>query len=174
MTCIVGFIANDGRIIMGADCAGVNSNGDLEHRDDPKVFRNGRYIIGVSGSWTAVQRLRFNPMPSVSLAAKPIEVHAFMVTDILPWLARTMPVHEEFEFLLGFEGELYHFHSSRQVGVAQESFDACGSGAQVARGALWALTDGGGMPETLVGVALQAAERFCSGVVGPFQIEVIE
>lgn len=173
MTCIAGFIGQDGAVHIGADSAGVGPNGELQLRDDAKVFRKGNFLIGASGSWIAIQLLKYAPdMRDISPNA--IIDHKFMVNEFLPWLKKHMTeeaLSTRPEFLVGVNSKLFHIYGVAQVAEVLEPYEACGSGAQIARGAFYVAH----LVDTLsarqrVAVALEAAERYHRDVRGPMVI----
>jgi len=169
VTCIAA-IASNGKVTMGADSAGVNSDGHLQLRKDSKVFKNGEYLIGCAGSWRAMQAIRFADLPEKGAMPEPALYH--MVKDFLPALRKiNLPEDKDFELLVGFRGRLFHVYNTSQVSEEIADYEACGSGAQVARGSLYSTDrEPHVSPEVRIKLALQAAERFCSGVRGPFNI----
>lgn len=173
MTCIAAWV-NNGVITMGGDSAGVNSSQDLQLRKDTKVFRKSGLLIGVSGSWRVCQELKYKELPSLDLT---MDKHEWMVLRLLPWLRENINEAElqRTELLVGLQGSLYHVYGGQQVSEEIEQYEACGCAAQIARGAFYAMREFSVdvSPDTLVTVALEAAERFCSGVRGPFTIEVL-
>jgi ATP-dependent protease HslVU (ClpYQ) peptidase subunit len=166
LTCIAGVVSN-GKVYIGADSAGVGPNEELQLRKDSKVFRNGEYLVGVSGSWRANQILKY-----AKLDPGPIkEVNPFkhLVTSFLPGI-RTMDLPENFELLVGFRGRLFHVYGLSQVSEEIADYEACGSGSQVARGSLYTSARTALTPAARIMYALEAAERFCSGVRSPFNL----
>lgn len=168
MTCIAGVVSN-GKVWIGGDSAGVNSDGHLQLRRDSKVFQNGEYLIGVSGSWRVNQILRFSPLPAFVAGYDPFQL---MAQDFMLSLKKRLLDCPELDFdlLVGFRGRLFHIYGTSQVSEEIAGYEACGSGAQVARGAMFACEDIGAPAVNLVRIGLEAAERFCSGVRGPFTI----
>jgi ATP-dependent protease HslVU (ClpYQ) peptidase subunit len=170
MTCIAG-VVSDGKVYIGGDSAGVNADGHLQLRKDPKVFLTGDYLIGVSGSWRVCQKLRFTEFTSPPEHIDPFNFAVSIFMDELRDLFKDTP-ERDFELLVGFQGRLFHIYGLSQVSEEIADYEACGSGAQVARGAMYAMDlhsehlD----PDMRVNAALEAAERFCSGVRGPFNI----
>ena len=74
-------------------------------------------------------------------------------------------------FLVGYEGRLFEVESDNQVGEAAVGYAACGSGFEVALGAMHAAKSAGVTEaEQLVTLALEAAEEFSCGVRGPFVV----
>jgi ATP-dependent protease HslVU (ClpYQ) peptidase subunit len=168
MTCIAGVVSN-GKVYIGGDSAGVNADGHLQLRKDSKVFKNGEYLIGVSGSWKINQVLKYTKLEDSDNSIH--DPHQFMVTHFLPQLwAMRMPEDKDFELLVGFRGRLFHIYGLSQVSEEIADYEACGSGAQVARGCLFGQWNVFQTPHSRIESALLAAERFCSGVRGPFNI----
>jgi len=173
MTAIVGFV-DKGKVTMGADSAGVGPDGALQLRKDPKVFIRDGFLIGVCGTWRTIQELHYAPLPSISSGLGK-DRDEWMVTTFLPWVRATVPAEdlEQSEILVGFQGNLYHIYGDRQVAKEIAPYDACGSGAQIARGALYAIQTSElnyNTPQRKVRIALEAAARYNSGVHPPFTI----
>lgn len=162
MTCIVGVIGPDGTITMGGDSAGV-SDGRLELRKDAKVFRNGPYLIGCCGKWRVAQLLKFARLPE----PKKGDMFEHMVTKFIPRLQLLLKGQDNYSMLVGMRGHIFHLYADLQVAEAVEEYAAAGSGAQVAKGALYTVI---GPPAMRVTMALHAAERYCTDVRGPFTI----
>ena len=178
MTCIVGLVENDGRVVMGGDSAGC-SGWELTVRADTKVFENGPFLFGFTNSFRMGQLLRyaFHP-PDRSDDVAP---YRFMVTTFVDAVRACLSMggfarkENEAEsggtFLVGYQGALYCIQSDYQVAQAADEFAAVGCGAQIALGALYA--NRGKPTEERVLEALRAAERFSNGVRAPFAIKVL-
>jgi ATP-dependent protease HslVU (ClpYQ) peptidase subunit len=182
MTCIAGVVSN-GKVVIGGDSAGVGKE-ELEIRLDPKVFVRDRFIFGFAGSWRIGQLLQY----SLEIPPKPESqpIHEYLCTSFVN-SARACLKSGGFlgtenggeesnggEVLIGTEGELFTMYSSFQIARQQANYAAVGSGAQVARGSLYSTDHEPHIsPPVRIKLALQAAERFCSGVRGPFVIESI-
>lgn len=176
MTCIVGIELRDG-VLIGGDSAGV-AGSHVEDRTDLKVFANGHFVVGFSGSYRVGQILQCHWRPPEQPVG--LEDWAFMVRDVVESVRKVLQgcgsrgtngngdAHDG-PFLLGYRGKIYKVDTDFQVGRCREGFNACGSGARVALGALRALRfgDKAGGPEDIV-IALDAAEHFDSGVRRPF------
>ena len=172
MTAIVGFV-DKGKVTMGADSAGVGPDGALQLRKDPKVFIRDGFLIGVCGTWRTIQELHYGKLFPIALPG--LNRDEWMVTTFLPWVRATVPAEdlEASEILVGFQGNLYHIYGDRQVAKEIAPYDACGSGAQIARGALYAIQTSElnyNTPQRKVRIALEAAARYNSGVHPPFTI----
>jgi len=178
MTCIVGLEAN-GKVIIGGDSAGI-ADYDLTVRRDPKVFRNGPFLIGYTDSFRMGQLLRFRL--HVEKQHPDVDDFEFMATVFIDAVRSCLGTHgfrkreNDVEsggtFLVGYRGILYRIGADFQIGVSAHGFDAVGCGASAALGAL-AATDGNDDLFERVRQALTIAERFSAGVRGPFVIDAL-
>lgn len=177
MTCIVA-VVHDGRVIMGADSAGVDTGRySLTVRADRKVFRNGEFVMGFTSSFRMGQLLAFSlnaPAPREG-----VNLFAYMVTDFINAVRdclksggyATKQSEQEVggEFLVGYRGRLFKIHGDYQVGESTTGYDACGCGDLIAIGSLYGTPDAD--PKERILLALRAAETFSAGVRGPFHVE---
>lgn len=178
MTCIAA-VAHDGNVWMGADSAGVMGH-DLLLRRDPKIYRVGQFLFGFTSSFRMGQLLGYKFTPP--LHHSEWDAERYMTTIFIDALrdtlkaggyARTNDGEERAgTFLVGYRGRIFHVCSDYQVGENVHPFDAVGSGAQVALGALHATPDKG--PHDRLMLALCAAEAFNATVRGPFRFERLE
>lgn len=176
MSCIAAVIHN-GKVIMGGDSIGVGASGEVQLRKDTKVFTVGPYIIGTSGSWAVNHALRDSHRFSETPNLRVTEIDQFMRCSLLNDIKialhdyRVQPEDiDKSEILVGFKGHIFHLYGTSQVSEELLNFEACGSGAQVARGAMFRGLGYTESPRDFVRNALEAAERFCSTVRGPFTI----
>lgn len=176
MSCIVG-IVKDGRVHMGADSAGVNGRGELDLRVQSKVFRvaDGSMLLGVAGSWLVGDVLQQStvPRPNLEGACDRRALVRGWVMGALNAAERPDIKSENYELLIGVKGQLFRMWKDNDIAEERCGFDACGSGAQIAKGALAALANIDWGPEVKLSTALWAAERFCVYVREPFTIEQI-
>ena len=179
MTCIAGVVEGD-RIFMGGDSAASEGTA-LLIRADQKVFRNGEFLFGFAGSFRMGQLLRYAFTPPKH--ARRQDVHRYMVTtfidavrDCLKKGGLASKEHDveavDGAFLVGYRGRLFIIEQDYQVGEAVDGFAAIGCGDQVAQGALFATE--GMEPKKRVRQALEAAERYNTGVRRPFYIQTLE
>jgi len=180
MTVIAGLVEGD-RIFMGGDSASSNNDGDLVMRADQKVFRNGPFLIGFAGSWRMGQLLRYAFVPPKH--PKRQDTYRFLVTTFIDAVRDCLrrggfasKIHDVEEidgvFLLGYRGRLFIVDADYQVAEAIDGFLAIGSGGQIAQGALSATQ--GVDPKKRVRQALEAAERYNTGVRRPFYVNVMD
>jgi ATP-dependent protease HslVU (ClpYQ) peptidase subunit len=145
MTCIVGLQKN-GVVWIGGDSAGTSGDMRQRVRGDKKVFINGEFIIGFCGSFRVGQLLRHNlqlPTPQPGQDDVTFLVNDF-INAVKACLSEGSSVEQmkgfEGAFLVGYRGKLYNIEADFQVGQPEVGFDACGSGADVAIGAMHAST----------------------------------
>lgn len=175
MTCIVA-LKHKGHVTMGGDSAGV-SGLDVIVRADPKVFLNGKFLIGYTSSFRMGQILRFKFTPPP--IPKNRDLFQYMCTDFVDAARRALKkggyskidsnVERGGNYLVGIRGRIFNIQSDYQVGEASDSFDVIGCGEPYALGALNA------QPTTMkanvrVQQALETATKFSGGVRGPYVI----
>jgi ATP-dependent protease HslVU (ClpYQ) peptidase subunit len=175
MTCIAGVVHN-GEVWIGGDSAGSTLQ-FINSRLDPKVFRNGPYLIGFTTTFRMGQILRYSFKPPKYKTGR--DLFEFMVTDFINAFRSSLrnAGHMGAEgskesggnFLVGTQGRLFNIDSDFQVGECTDSYDSVGSGSFVAMGALYANKDKD--PRFRIQQALEAAERYNPYVRAPFTIE---
>jgi len=175
VTCIVG-IAETGKVWMGGDSGSI-CNGIVNVDGTPKVFRKGEFLIGCCGlaRISDVVRFLFNPPPVKG------DVTAHMARRFVPALAKCFeraglqpPKEDEGaayagSVLVGVRGALFLVDGSFALTNEVDGYNAVGSGCEVALGAMYAARTL--EPEGRLKVALEAAERWCDSVRGPFTFE---
>lgn len=177
MTCIVA-VAQGGNVWMGADSAGVVGL-SLRMRNDPKIYRVGKFLFGFTSSFRMGQLLgyKFNPPEQVSMSDE-----KYMATVFVDELRETLKaggfvktdngVESGGTFLVGYHGHIFKIYDDFQVAEAVEPYDACGCGEDIALGALFASR--GLPPGERVHLALEAAQTFSAGVRAPFICRSLE
>ncbi len=171
---IIAAIAENGRVWMGADSAGV-SGYSLTVRRDPKIYQVGELLFGFTSSFRMGQLLGHSFV--APLRDDALSPERFMSTVFIDAVRTTFKsggyarVHDGEEaagvFLVGYRGRIFRVESDYQVGESVENFDAVGCGADVALGALYVSRDLD--PVVRIHGALTAAEAFSAGVRGPFK-----
>lgn len=173
MTAIVGLV-DHGHVYLAGDSAGV-AGLVLTVRADAKVFRNGPYVMGFSGSFRMGQLLRYSLTPPEPVVE---DLDRFMVTTFINsvrdclkaggFARKDSEVESAGFFLVGVHGRLFEIESDYQVGESVDPYLAIGCGLDLARGALHATEHLGLAPHQRLTMALQAAERYSGGVCGPY------
>jgi ATP-dependent protease HslVU (ClpYQ) peptidase subunit len=160
MTCLVGLIDND-RVFIGGDSAAVAGD-SVEIRTNRKVFRNGDFVIGFTGSFRVGQLLQYATLPSVEGDA--MEHIVLRVVPVIKGIAGK----ETDEILIGYQGRLFKISSDYSV-AEYPAYAAAGQGEPYALGRMHGSL---GAPEQRVVAALAAAEAHCGAVRAPFVVEV--
>ena len=176
MTCIVGYIADDG-IYMGADSAGTDSALNQRTRIDNKVFLMDDFVIGFTSSFRMGQLLQYQFEPPEYIEQIYGDIFGYMCTGFIDSLRACFinggyAQNDKGEesggvFLVGYKGRLFEIESDYQVAEVTDRYNAVGCGANYA---LCSLYTNDGTPEEIVLTALECAEYFSAGVRGPFTI----
>lgn len=165
MTCLAALI-HGGKVFIGGDSAA--SVGDaIETRLNRKVFRNGAYVVGFTGSFRVGQLLQYATLPAVEGDAM-----AHIINAVVPVLQK-LAGKETDELLIGVAdtrktGRLFKISSDYSV-AEYASYAAAGQGEPYALGKLHGSL---GAPEQRVVAALAAAEAHCGAVRAPFVVEI--
>lgn len=179
MTCVVGMV-HKGKMILGADSAGVTSNFHLEIRRDSKVhaLAGGRVLMGFSGSFRGGQILAHRL--SVPRMRGDGDAYRYMAIEFVDAMRQCFKDHgyatisnavetHETHAIVATEGRLFKLYNDYQVGEYDVPYAAIGCGQEIALGALHA-TEGSKLgARKRLEVALSAAEQWSAGVRGPFR-----
>ena len=163
---------------MGADSGAVGSR-FIRTTRLPKVFRNGPFLIGYVGSFRMGQVLEHHlVVPSHPEGESDL---TYLVTRFIEAVRGTLrdkgvmaiERHKESggQFLVGYRGRLYSISSDFHVGDMADGFDAIGSGAVIALGAMMAL--GGLPPRDRITRALEITEYYTVDVCRPFHLHTL-
>lgn len=180
MSCIVGIVEN-GKVIMGADCAGSNGQ-DTRKRSDTKIFIKDSMLFGICGSFRICQLIMYKlviPKKSSVLEKEKSDmeyISSSFIDSLRECLKSNGAVRIKYgvetfdgEVLIGYNGELYHIECDFQVALhSSYGYDACGGGESYAMGSMMSTPKMNGRNRILK--ALEAAEEFCVDVNGPFTI----
>lgn len=177
MTCIVG-VEYDGGVLIGGDSA-ATAGWRQTTRADEKVFTNGPYVIGLTGSPRAAQLLRYR----LNVGAPDTwDVDRFIATTFVDAVRNTLKVggyaettnvtKEELAsaFLVGIQGRLYAIYGDYQFSRSTAGHQAVGCGDEIALGSLHTTAQLGMDPRTRAEYALEAAAAISAGCGGPFTI----
>lgn len=177
MTCIVGYVEKD-KVHIGGDSAGVDSGLRIQIRKDPKVFKQGPFIMGFTSSFRMGQILMSSKF-KISKQKKEQSDYDYMITEFVDAIRECfkkggyLQKYEEGDekggtFLVGYKGTLYYIEDDFQVGISEENYNACGCGEELARGALHVLEDSDLSAIDKIKKSLDAASRFSAGVAPPY------
>lgn len=177
MTCIVGIEWN-GKVYLGADTA---SSAGWTKREliEPKVCKNGRFAIGLSGTLRMAQLVQYDFAPPDDESN--LYDMRYMVSAFVPALRSCLKDaghatidnnkegHDSY-FLVGVRDKLYRVGSDYAVLRCADRFDAIGSGGDFALSLLWyhlkhyeAIH-----ARKVLTLALEAAAHFANGVSSNF------
>jgi ATP-dependent protease HslVU (ClpYQ) peptidase subunit len=174
MTCIVGLVEK-GRVYIGVDSAAV-SGWTRRQTLLCKVFRRGPFLIAYTTSFRMGQLLEHQLVLPKQDGYE--DDMSFMVNRFIE-ATRTLLKEKGFakieannesggQFLVGYKGRLYSIESDFQVGEMSEGYDALGSGASFALGAMAALERM--PPARRIRRSLEIAAHFNMGVCAPFHV----
>ena len=178
MTCIVGMIdKKSGTVTIGGDSAASDNSG-IFTRKDPKVFENGKFLIGCTSSFRMIQLLRFSFKPP---EVKSKDIYEYMCTDFIDETRRcfkdggylqkyTDGDEKGGNFLVAYKDRLFKIEDDFQVGENLNGIDAVGCGAEFALGALHSIVDQDISTQDKILKSLETAEFFALGVRRPFII----
>lgn len=185
MTCIVGYVEK-GIVYLGGDsCAGNSQHYSHRLITEPKVFRNGDFIIGYTTSFRMGQILQHRFIPPRRLKAKTDS--QYLITDFVEKLQGTFArfgfgsSHIEStesgsggavggEFLIGYKDKLYKIHSDYNVSQETDPYNSCGCGESYALGALNAVKNLKLKPEEKIIIALSTATKYSAYILPPYTL----
>ncbi|GHO98696.1 hypothetical protein KSF_087440 [Reticulibacter mediterranei] len=175
MTCIVGCVEG-GIVYIGGDSAWCN-NWEMSVGVGKKVVRNGDVLIGCSGDPRIKDILQQVFVPPIYVSNKKKSLLAFLLTDFTNAMKYSLKcagekedaLEKECSLLIGMHGRLFQMEGNFHILEAAHGYDAVGSGAYFALGAMHATPDL--LPSDRIHRALAAAEAHCPSVRAPFMIE---
>lgn len=173
MTCIVGIVDDDGKVILGGDSAG-SSGDDISVRTDSKIFRKGGMMFGCSGSFRIAQLIKFGfDIPDYNERSTMAHM-VKLASSLRSYLKKEGAFSgEEMDasILIAYMGKLFELHSDFQIATNEVPYSAVGSGAAYALGSLFSSYEHGEFSaREALEVALKASEYNCASVKSPFVI----
>lgn len=175
MTAIVGLVHTDGSVWLGGDSAGSNST-TVWVRSDEKVFTQGEFVIGFTGSFRARDVLRYQMTMAQPKPTDDIDrfMRTAFVEDIRGAYNRAGYMARDdgkdgvnSRLLVGVRGRLFMVDSDFAVGSFVTEFGCVGSGYAEAQGSLYSTRDWTD-PQKRLNEALNAATYWNPGVRPPF------
>jgi ATP-dependent protease HslVU (ClpYQ) peptidase subunit len=184
MTLIIG-LKHKGEVYLAGDRAAVDGWTNRLSAE-PKIFRVGEFLIGTCGSRRMAQLIQHHLTLIPQGADQPITDYlvtefAYSVRQLLTTqgiVTKSDTGEDRFSeggLLFGYRGGLYRLSSNFQVDAFKADFDAIGSGAPFALGALQYMVNTRRDYEQLEtrGILLEAmtvAEDLCADVSAPFDV----
>jgi ATP-dependent protease HslVU (ClpYQ) peptidase subunit len=188
VTCIAA-AAQDGRVWMAADSLACNEYVAIQLADDdPKIFKVGDVLFGVTGEHRINQVLRYGlELPSPDATGSELR---WLVCAVVPAIRECLRAACMLEvvngiermgtdmlLILGYRGRIYRIERDFVVVACASSYFAAGSGLEFALGSLHATTQYAVShvedPEKRVVMAVQAAAHHGRGVRAPITVEVV-
>ena len=179
MTCIVATVFG-GEVFMAGDLMG--SNGFVKKvYPDPKVFKNGDFVVGYTSSFRMGQLLQYNWKQPPRIEG--LTDRQYLQVDVIESMRGVFNAYgygsnEGLEdiggnFLIGYKGSLYEMQPNFSI-LKHEDFAAIGSGQDYANSVLSVLEVTIKSPEDVVeclGTAIKTAARFTTSVSEEFTWE---
>lgn len=181
MTCIAA-VAENGRVVMGGDSAGVDDRLGIDAGTEPKVWQAGPLMFGAFGSFRVSQLLRWHlTIPVPSLGVDPFEyltgplVNAMRESltiggALTTWQEDNTEAIDSSGFLIGFAGRVFEMYGDFGINEPSNGYASVGCGAPYALGVLAATERLDLSPKRRIRLALDAAARHSAGVRGPMLI----
>lgn len=175
MSVVVGIIKNN-KVYMAADSLSTSEDGERRLRADKKLFKNGKYIIGYTGSPRTGQILKpYHYKPPNNIYDFPDDIrNHFREKGCLCEVEGLDAMSSN--LLIGYNGKLYEILIDYQLVELVEPYSAVGSGKFHALGSLrfaelTGLFDTMSPPD-LLETAINVSAFFCSSVGGPIEYEM--
>ena len=173
MSCVIGLL-HDGKLYMGADGVSTNSSGDHRPVHCEKIFWNGDYLIGFTGSIRTGQLLKPNYFtPPNDIMELPDAMFEHFDRKSVICIDEENCKIQQSNFLIGWKGRLYDVLIDFQLNETYGDYNAIGSGAPYALGSLFTSRKVKS-PEKRVLNALKSAAEFSFAVGEPYTIEIME
>lgn len=176
MTCIVSVI-KDGVVWMGCDSLVSDDADCATTMRESKITRRGELLMGWAGSLRLGNLIQHVFEPPVRKARTPdmkylagpfIDSFYKLMRERAPRVEEDCKDGLNLRMLIGYRGGLYFLDGELDICRSIDDFESCGSGAEIARGALFATPKLA--PRTRLLRALQAAEHHKTSVRRPFKI----
>jgi len=180
MTCIVALKTKDKSVWMGGDRQSTAGT-TIHILNQPKVVRNGSYLLGSTGTARYSQILAYGSIPPPPVKDDK-RLYDFMVCDFANFVRQVMASFGHLEkyneiredsmgaTLIGVHGRIFHLNCDFAVTETKDPYIAIGSGQDIAMGALAALTKVNMEPAKKLTIALTASEHHCVGISRPFDL----
>lgn len=175
MTCIVA-VKKDGIVYMGGDSASVDTYSLFSRKvANPKVFKNGPYLIGYTSSFRMGQLLEHK----IALPEPKDNLMHFMCTEFIDTIRQGLKDNgysridsnqeKGGNFLVALQNRIFEIQDDFQVNEFTSNYGSCGCGREYALAVCYTLYDYA-KAEDLITRALEAASEFSIGVRPPFTI----
>lgn len=180
MTCIIALKEND-YIYLAGDSAAVDDNYSINQIKDGKLFKNGDMYFGFAGSFRMGQLLQHVFKPPKH---KPHKTDLqYMCSDFIAALQKCFEKNgfdgesdskrkqNDGDFIVIYNNNIYVIDDEFQVLQFAQNFTSVGIGECFANASLYTSSVIGGIdPEMRIHMAMESANKFCTGVIPPYNI----
>ena len=173
MTIVAGVVDKNGDVFMGCDSIGTNGF-IYSCREEPKIFKNGDFLIGYTTSFRFGQLLEHSFKPPRH--HKKDSDYKYMCTHFIDEVRKCLKgggyakKDKEEESggtcLIGYHEALWEMKDDYEIAKAPGGIGAVGSGSYTAYGAMHALKREN--PKVRIKAGLEAAEAIIVTTRGPF------
>lgn len=170
----VAALAAEGKVWMAADSTMI-FEWEQRNRGTPKVEQVGDLLIGAAGSGTLGEAVRHRlELPAQADGQSDEAYLNVTVADALRQVVKQChlqsndnPRHFNGTLLIGFHGRIYRMSCDYVASLMSDGYDAIGSGADYALGALRILSAQAGLePEAIVRQSVETSKFFDMGTGG--------
>lgn len=180
MTCIVGLV-DKGTVHIGGDSASVAGWTSRVTRL-PKVFRRGPFLIGYTTSFRMGQLLQHALNVPIQKDTDDMRFMVMTFAESVRALLKERGVakieanaESGGQFLVGYRRRLYSVQQDFQVNEMADGFDAVGSGAEYALGAMAVMRGSRSLsPPAKIKRALAVSAHFNMAVSAPFFVRALK
>ena len=167
MTCIVAYRGLS-HVSIGCDSRGSNSEGFFDaYQTNKLITLECGAVLGVCGSYKVIQTIR-EGLNQVGLCqSNPLEI-AYAIENLLRH--HDLYKEQDWEAVLATQNKVYALDCECTVLEPKSPYVTCGTGEEVAIGALHALLDSDLTPEEMVTRSLLAAHAHLGSVGEPQQV----
>lgn len=165
MSTVVGLKFN-GKLYLGSDTQYTDEHGVASY-GARKIHRVGEMLIGNIGAAMPGVQSKYLQLPDIE---NPREYMALDFPIVVQNFMDKYGTGEDFEWLIGFRGDLYNFDSSNYECVPCRNYHAIGSGSQFALASIH-IGNGKVYPEDTVKRAINIAMHFDAYTGGEVVIE---
>ena len=176
MTCIIGLVCNDEVLIAGDSAAVSTPYHFISPNDDPKVFKNNKFIMGCTTSFRMIQILQHSLV--IPKYFEEMDFREYIVTLFIDKVRKAFKeagfstkkdeVEKGGTFMVGYKNNLAEIQDDYSYQISSRGESAIGSGYVSALSSLFSTT-GKDAKERLM-IAMQATERLNITVRRPFHV----
>jgi hypothetical protein len=182
MTLLFGILDNDGEVYLASDSCASDGNETIESYGNEKVFRNGDFVMGVTGSFRIMNILKYIFVHRSYDEEEWDSSFDYMVRSFVPSLMKCLRsnkalIDDKFvksmdsSILVGFKNNLFVIDTDFHVGTySWTKFICVGTAAPAAQGALMTCFYENKDVMESIDYGINASLTFSKTVKGPFHV----